>query len=86
MIEVKKMNENEYEVEVSEGGTKSVHQVTVDDGYYNKLTGGRISREELIKKSFQFLLERESKESILSRFNLKVINRYFPEYEKKIKQ
>ena len=40
---------------------------------------------DLIKKSFEFLLERESKESILRKFNLKVINQYFPEYEQEIK-
>ena len=41
--------------------------------------------KELIKKSFEFLLERESKESILSSFDLPVISRYFPEYERVIK-
>ena len=53
--------------------------------YYEKLTHGKITKEELIERSFEFLLKRESKESILSRFNLKVINIYFPEYEFKIK-
>ena len=57
----------------------------LDDGYYNKLTQGRITEEELIKKSFEFLLKREPKESILSRFYLKVISRYFPEYENEIR-
>ena len=36
---------------------------------------------ELIKKSFAFLLDRESKESILASFDLTVISRYFPEFE-----
>jgi len=53
--------------------------------YYQILTGGEISREELIKRSFEFLLEREPKESILPKFNLKIIKNYFPEYEEKIK-
>ena len=47
-------------------------------------TGGKNSEEELIKRSFDFLLKRESKESILSQFNLKVISTYFPGYEKQI--
>ena len=42
--------------------------------------------EELIRKSFEFLLEHEPKESILSRFDLTVISRYFPEYEGEIKK
>jgi len=33
-----------------------------------------------------FLLERESKESILSTFDLRVIEKYFPEYEQEIKK
>ena len=85
MIEVKRKNEQEFIVIVNEGGIKTGHAVILDDDYYQKLTGGKITKEELIKKSFAFLLERESKESILSRFDLKVIKRYFPEYEKEIK-
>jgi len=56
----------------------------LDEEYYQKLTKGRISKGKLIEKSFVFLLERESKESILRTFNLRVIKRYFPEYEHKI--
>jgi hypothetical protein len=39
-----------------------------------------------VRRSFEFLLERESKESILSRFDLSLISRYFPEYEQEIKR
>jgi len=45
-----------------------------------------VGKEELIRKSFEFLLEREPKESIFSKFNLQIINNYFPEYEKRIKE
>ena len=34
----------------------------------------------IIKKSFEFLLERESNESILRSFDLEEIENYFPEY------
>lgn len=84
MIKVEKKNEKEFLVTVEENGT-SEHTVSLDNSYYEKLTDGKISREELIKKSFEFLLEREPKESILAEFNLRVINNYFPEYEEKIK-
>ncbi len=70
---------------MSEGSSSSAHQVTLDDAYYQQLTGGKISPEDLIKRSFEFLLKRESKESILSRFDLRVISKYFPEYESKIR-
>jgi hypothetical protein len=52
--------------------------------YLQKLTGGRVSAETLIEKSFEFLLERESNTSILRSFDLPVIQRYFPEYERTI--
>jgi hypothetical protein len=84
MIEIKKKGENEFAVVVEEKGSKTQHIVSLDDDYYYFLTQGKVSKEGLIRKSFQFLLEREPKESILSRFNLKVIKSYFPEFEKEI--
>jgi len=84
MIKVKKENEQEFLVTVEEESAITKHTVSLDDDYYQKLTGKKIAKEELIEKSFQFLLERESKESILSEFNLRVIKNYFPEYEKEI--
>ena len=39
-----------------------------------------------MRKSFEFLLEREPKESILRQFDLPLIGRYFPEYEREIKK
>jgi hypothetical protein len=39
------------------------------------------SAEQLVADSFAFLLERESKASILREFDLSVIQRYFPEYD-----
>jgi len=85
MIKIKKKNEQEFLVTIEEKGSRSKHEVTLDDGYYQNLTDRKITKEELIKKSFEFLLERESKESILSAFNLKIIKNYFPEYEDRIK-
>jgi hypothetical protein len=43
-----------------------------------------VTREELIRRSFEFLLEREPKDAILRAFDLPVIARYFPEYEAEI--
>jgi len=85
MIEVKKKNEQEFLVTIEEKGSSSEHTVSLEEDYYKNLTDGKISKEELIRKSFEFLLERESKESILSEFNLRIIRNYFPEYEEKIK-
>jgi len=86
MVEVRKKNEQEFVVTIEERGSTTEHAVTLDDGYYQNLTDGKITREEFIKKSFEFLLERESRESILSEFNLRVINNYFPEFEEELKE
>ncbi|MFP4046660.1 MAG: hypothetical protein ACLFT4_02755 [Bacteroidales bacterium] len=81
MISIKKEDEHTFQVTVEDENSKSSHTVTVDDKFYKKLTGGVIPKEELIKKSFEFLLEREPKEAIMPNFNLDVISRFFPEYE-----
>jgi hypothetical protein len=85
MINVKLIKGSNFEVKVE---SKSVthHEVHVSNEFYKSLTGGKISYENLIKASFEFLLERESNNSILSQFDLKVITHYFPEYEKEIKK
>jgi hypothetical protein len=58
--------------------------VTLRQDAYQRLTAGNVAPEKPIEKSFEFLLERESNTSILCRFDLAVIGRYFPEYEKTI--
>ncbi len=70
-----------FAVTVSEGDSSTQHNVTLSRSDYDRITGGRMPPMELIKKSFAFLLDRESKESILASFDLTVISRYFPEFE-----
>jgi hypothetical protein len=85
-IEVEKIDNSKFRVRVIESGTETTHDVTVSPNDYAKLAGGKIQAEELVRRSFEFLLEREPKESILTRFDLSVISRYFPEYEREIKR
>lgn len=82
-IRVANAGVNTYQVTV-EGASTTVHSVTATPEYLQKLTGGRASAETLIQKSFEFLLERESNTSILRSFDLPVIQRYFPDYERTI--
>jgi len=84
-IEVEKVDASHFRVRVIEAGSESSHLVTLDPKDHARLAGASVEPEKLIQKSFEFLLERESKESILSRFDLSVISRYFPEYEREIK-
>jgi len=85
MIKVNSKGKDVYEVTV-EDFTTTRHTVTLSDDYYNKLTKGKISREELLEISFEFLLKRESNSMILREFELPVISRYFPEYENEIRR
>lgn len=85
-IEVEKVDASHFRVRVIEGGSESTHQVTIDPKDHARLAGTTAEPEAFIRKSFEFLLEREPKESILSRFDLTVISRYFPEYEREIKK
>ena len=65
-ILVEKKGADSYQVTVEDRST-TTHTVTLDPAYYQKLTGGRASEVELIKRSFEFLLERESNTMILYR-------------------
>lgn len=69
----------EFLVTVRDRGSETTHVVTVDD-----TERAETSAEELVAASFRFLLDREPKESILSHFDLSVIERYFPEYREHI--
>jgi uncharacterized protein YlxP (DUF503 family) len=85
-IAVEQIDKFKFRVRVSELGSETVHEVTVSSVDHARLAGDKIQPEELVRRSFEFLLERESKDSILARFDLSVISRYFPEYEREIKR
>ncbi len=80
-IKVKKINGTTFQVTVVAQST-TTHEVNVRADYAQKLTGGKIPSTQLVEKSFEFLLEREPNTSILRSFDLSVIARYFPEYER----
>jgi len=85
-IEVDPAGEGEFRVRVIEGGTETSHRVTLRRADYERLAGGKIEPAELVRRSFEFLLENEPKESILGRFDLTVIGRYFPQFEREIRR
>ena len=64
------------------GSSTTTHTVTISDQVHTKLTDGKISKEILLEKSFEFLLQREPNTSILSQFRIEVISQYFPDYAK----
>ncbi|MDD2770234.1 MAG: hypothetical protein PHT19_16030 [Methylococcus sp.] len=81
-VSVTRCGDTTFEVVVENASTTS-HTVTVDPSYAVRLAG-EIPVETLVRRSFDFLLEREPNTSILKRFDLSVIGRYFPEYERVI--
>jgi len=66
-----------FRVTVREGGGETRHEVSVADA------GGRVPAT-LVRAAFLFLLDREPKEAILARFDVSVISRYFPEFDREL--
>ncbi|MGD2102271.1 MAG: hypothetical protein PVG83_08520 [Acidimicrobiia bacterium] len=82
-IDIKPLSDVTYQVKVTEGDSSSTHEVALLQQDLDRLGSGA-SAEELIEASLRFLLDREPKESILDRFDLTVIGRYFPDYPDRI--
>lgn len=72
-------------VRVAEGGGETEHTVTVPRADLARLARANESATSFVERCFEFLLARESKESIMKRFDVMVIARYFPEFEKTIR-
>ena len=85
VVKSSRANGYEFQVTVKEQHGETRHRVTLTESDYRRLVGGDDSPEELVRESFRFLLEREPKESILRTLDLTVIGRYFPEYEREIR-
>jgi hypothetical protein len=61
------------------------HEVSVPAGFAASLGCGHVATGELVRASFEFLLEREPATSILREFSLDVISQYFPGYPAEIR-
>jgi hypothetical protein len=69
---------------VEEGRTASEHMVTVTKDDKERFAP-HSSVEDLVTRSFEFLLEREPPTSILRTFALPDIERYFPDFPTRIR-
>ena len=78
-ISITAKDQDTFSVTVT-GSSTTTHTVTISDQVHTKLTDGKISKEILLEKSFEFLLQREPNTSILSQFRIEVISQYFPDY------
>ena len=61
-------------------GSQTEHSVSVNRAELHKYSPAEADVQALVKASIGFLLEREPKGSILPRFKLSDIERYFPDY------
>jgi hypothetical protein len=75
-----------FRVDVREGDSGTRHSVTASSEDLARLGAGYETPEAFLRACFEFLLERESKESILRSFDVSLIGRYFPEFESTIRR
>ena len=78
-VEVQHLDGDRFAVTIEERGTKSIHEVTATQKQVGLLCED-CEPARLVEASMHFLLDREPKESIMNRFDLDVIARFFPEY------
>ena len=87
MIKVERTGEGdplEFEVIVRVGTGETRHHITMARDACKRLTMGTHTPERCIEAAFQFLLDREPRESILRRFDITVISVYFPDFEREL--
>jgi hypothetical protein len=87
MIEVKRTGDGDplaFAVIIREGKGETRHSVTMSRQVCARLAAGAEAPERVVEAAFRFLLDREPKEAILSRFDINVISRYFPEFEREL--
>jgi len=73
-------------VTVGDDARATEHEVAVTDGVLARLAPADGDPTRLVRESFEFLLAREPRESILRSFELPVIGRYFPEWETELRR
>jgi hypothetical protein len=87
MIEVKRTADGDplaFAVTVRDRTGETRHSVTMSQQACTRLDAGTEAPERVVEAAFRFLLDREPKEAILSRFDVTVISRYFPEFEREL--
>jgi hypothetical protein len=80
---ITELSKDKFEITVN-ADQITKHVVSVTDQMLFNLAKNKISKEELLNFSFNFLLEREPNTSILSKFDIIVISKFFPEYISKV--
>ncbi|MBI3115243.1 MAG: hypothetical protein HYZ09_01970 [Candidatus Kerfeldbacteria bacterium] len=74
-----------FNVDVYLGDDVTHHTVTLNRADYQRLSSGQEDPDVLVRRSFEFLLQRETADKILRSFNLTDISQHFPDFEPVIK-
>ena len=84
-VSIKRRTDDVFQVTVADSMT-TTHEVTVNDQSLTDLTDDKVTKEQLLEFSFNFLLDREPNTSILSKFDINVISKYFSDYRDEVKR
>ena len=76
----------EFIVEVGTENHEIGYRVTVEKESWQKLAYNRFGPEELVYRTFQFLLKRQPKGALFRSFSLREAAQQFPAYEEKMKK
>jgi len=61
--------------------------VQLDEDYFDSIASdSSLSPSDVVEATFEFLLSREPKESILPAFDIDEVSNYFPDFEDKLKE
>ena len=89
-IQIQKTGQSEegfsFSVAIEETGSRSTYQVTLSRRDHRELGVETESPEQFVRRCIEWLLERESKESILSQFDIREISQYFPRFREEIRK
>jgi len=80
-LNINKIDDHCYEVIISKDVTTR-HLIHLNNNSYLKYSNNSITREQLVKKAFLFLLSKEKNTSILEEFDIEDIENFFPEFSK----
>jgi hypothetical protein len=77
----------DYDVEIADGERRSRHNVRVSHEDMERWgRPGEPDPDALVKRAFEFLLQRESAGQILKSFELGDVSRYFPEFDEEMRR
>ena len=77
-------NQWSYDVRVFVDGQTHDYAVTLGWADYDLWCRGKSQPAKVVQRAFEFLLERESADEIMGKFDCSVIRRYFPEVDKQL--